>query len=419
MDGLDFASTGGLRSNGTHQYRKTVLMISIDGLRADYLDRGFTPHLFEISQVGLRAKFMRPIFPTLTFPNHWSLLTGLYAESHGIVGNNFWDPVAETSFYYADPKRSWNSSWWYGEPIWETLERAGVKTANLMWIGPPETQGGTSPTFFIPWRDKVPLREKHDQIMEWIDLPLEERPQLILAYEPSLDQAGHSKGPGSKLVNDTLKQVDAFAKDIHSSLAARNLSDIVDVIFVSDHGMADTSHPKWLYLDDFIGMEGLADIDHEDGWPSMGLRFSEHCNATRYLEMLLAAAAENSDKFDVYTHETMPERYHFSENYRIAPIYVVPKLGYALTNRKESVGFFSKGNHGYDNQEPSMHAVFVADGPFVDHIKARRSLRQGIYVMPGFQNVEVKSLVGKLLGVTVSRDSHNGTEGFWEGYLHN
>ncbi|KAJ6627839.1 alkaline-phosphatase-like protein [Mycena sp. CBHHK59/15] len=443
----------GVRSNGTHDFKRTVLIVSIDGLRADYLDRGLTPHLLDISKQGLRAKAMVPIFPvselirvhfrdlftamqTLTFPNHWALMTGLYAESHGIVGNNFWDPASESEFHYNQIQSAWNPSWWFGEPMWETAGKAGIVTANLMWPGPPKTTSGASSTYFIPWKDKVPLKEKLDQIVEWIDLPFQERPQLIMAYEPSLDQAGHKAGPMSALVNKTLVQVDVFAKDLHTVLTARNLTDIVDIVFVSDHGMTDTSHPEMIYMDDILGADGLEAIAHEDGWPSMGLRFAPHANTSALLARLRTAAAATPGKFVVHTHDTMPSRWHFTQNERIAPIYVVPQIGYALTTKAEGDVGMSKGNHGYDNGAPSMHAMFVAHGPFSSVVKAlhqRRSTNlarsflsrpnkgwhstaDDTYVMDAFPNVQIYSLVMRLLGVARPAPT-NGTAAFWDKYF--
>ncbi|KAF9783811.1 alkaline-phosphatase-like protein [Thelephora terrestris] len=172
--GIDSASRvtdpSRLLSNETHDFKRTVLIVSIDGLRADYLDRGFTPHLLDISKEGLRAKFMRPVYPTLTFPNHWSLMSGLYAESHGIVAN-----VCSTI----------PSCGCECDPFIELLGPCQRTRVSLMWPGSPVTRTGAEPTYFIPWRDKVPLGEKLDQIMAWIDLPLEKRPQFISAYEPS------------------------------------------------------------------------------------------------------------------------------------------------------------------------------------------------------------------------------------------
>ncbi|KAH7906182.1 Phosphodiest-domain-containing protein [Hygrophoropsis aurantiaca] len=427
-----------LFSNGTHAFRRTVLLVSIDGLRADYLDRGFTPHLTHLAarDTGIRAEYMRPIFPTLTFPNHWTLMTGLYAESHGVIGNTFYDPVSNDTFHYNVAESAAQAHWWEGEPMWETAERAGVKTANLMWPGPPHTQSGASSTYHVSWKDRVPLSNKLDQLLAWIDLPFEERPQLLLAYEPSLDQAGHATGPGSARVNATLHDIDIFTSSLTHALAARNLSRIVDVVFVSDHGMADTDtrkgHVEWVVLDgpDVLGggteeaenkNAGWDMVTHRDGYPAIGLRFAPQANTTRILERLLAASLasakdtpDGQPKFDVWTaaawdelnanvdelsadadelnanadelnadadesegggngngngntqalSHAMPTRYHFSSHVRISPLWVIPRMGYALTTRADGKQGMTPGNHGYDNNDPSMRAIFVAHGPF-------------------------------------------------------
>ncbi|KAG2344502.1 Phosphodiest-domain-containing protein [Suillus weaverae] len=411
-----------LYSNGTHEFKKTVLMISIDGLRADYLDRGLTPHLLDISREGMRAKYMTPIFPVrILFRNHWTLMTGLYAESHGIIANNFWDPVFQDTFHYARIESAQNSSWWLGESMWETAERAGIVTANLMWPGPWSTSSGVNSTYFLPWENNYALEKKLSNLLEWIDLPLEERPQLILGYEPSLDQAGHATGPMSKAVNMSLAAVDLFARNLTQALGERNLTHIVDIIFVSDHGMTDTSHPTWVYVDEIVGQpwKGVTKVD---GWPSMGLRFAPGTNVTEALERLCEYTLTHPNQFDVPagTVQPMPERYHFSHNYRIAPVWIVPRIGYALTDRTDGEDGMSTGNHGYDNEDPSMRAIFVAHGPFSQGAKAAVVARgegdgKGEYVMPGFQNVEIYNLVMRLLGLDATNTAiNNGTAGFWD-----
>jgi len=296
---------------------------------------------------------------------------------------------------------------------------------------------GVAPTYFVPWRDLVPLKEKHDQLIAWIDLPFEKRPQLLMLYDESVDHAGHGTGPMSALVNRTLHEVDLFVKDLHDSLSSRNVTDIIDIIFVSDHGMTDMSHPELIYMDDILG-EDYSAIEHVDGWPSMGLRFDSNANETRYMGALLDAANANPEKFEVFTHETMPQRYHFSHNERIAPIYVIPKIGYSLTDRKGGGGFMPTGNHGYDNDEPFMHAIFVAHGPFASEINAASHTHRlsrimrgsppcpnsamnwtqgGPHVLDGFQNVEIYNLIVTLLGISDKAAPNNGTEGFWDCYL--
>ncbi|KAG2095131.1 alkaline-phosphatase-like protein [Suillus discolor] len=424
-------STGrdSLYSNGTHEFKKTVLMVSIDGLRADYLDRGLTPHLLDISREGVRAK------------NHWSLMTGLYAESHGIIANNFWDPVFRDTFHFDRVESAQNPSWWLGEPMWETAERAGIITANLMWSECSVINTGA--------QDNYALEKKLSNLLEWIDLPLEERPQLILGYEPSLDHAGHTTGPMSKAVNMSLAAIDLFARNLTQALGERNLTHIVDIIFVSDHGMADMSHPTWIYVDEIVG-ELWKGVTKMDGWPSMGLRFAPGTNVTDALERLCEYTLIHPDQFDVFTTESfptdsgtslvdlnafnygkmsgctvepVPERYHFSHNYRIAPMWIVPRIGYALTDRMGGEGGVPTGNHGYDNEDPLMRAIFVAHGPFSRGAKASvvaRGEGNGTeeYVMPEFQNVEIYNLVMRLLSLDATDiATTNGTAGFWDMFV--
>jgi len=188
-------------------------------------------------------------------------------------------------------------------------------------------------------------------------------------------------------------------------------------------------------MDDILGEEGLNEIAHEDGWPAMGLRFHDNTNVSKYQEALLRASSANPEKFDVYTHETMPQRYHFAHHHRIAPIYVVPKIGYVLTTKEEGDVGMNKGSHGYDNNEVFMQAIFVAHGPFSTttkvHLQRRllsadilsrsldgwHSISDDTYVMSPFRNVEIYNLLIKLLGIDSYAAGNNGTIGFWDQYL--
>ncbi|KAH7884302.1 Phosphodiest-domain-containing protein [Phlebopus sp. FC_14] len=454
-------------SNGTHDFGRTVVLVSIDGFRADYLTRGLTPHLLDICAAGIRAEFMKPIFPVCYFLQVFIFVTGLYAESHGMIGNDFYDPQLGSSFTISDPDSShWR--WWHGEPIWETVQRAGLPAASIMWPGPQTTSSGISPTYYVPFKMTYTPEDRITQVLDWIDLPIEERPRLILVYEPLLDQAGHVAGPESELVNKTLPIVSDFAHAlVHHLHSVRNLSHIVDVIIVSDHGMEDTSKWEMVYVDDILCDDvdasdseqrwpACAGVDHVDGWPSMGLWFKPGVNPTPALSRLIRAS--ESGKFDVYTSATyittatdntddtddtksmlipppptMPERYHYSSSPRLAPVWVIPRLGYALTDRVENGTLMSTGNHGYDNEEPSMRAVFMTQGPFADGVKRhlrrtgggaldRRSETMGRYrdtedecnVLPSFANVELYNLVVRLLGVEHYAAETNGTRGFWD-----
>ncbi|KAG8723235.1 hypothetical protein FRC09_004170 [Ceratobasidium sp. 395] len=463
-------------SNGTHDFRKTVIVMSFDGFRADYLERGLTPHLLATGDSGLRARWMQPAYPALTFPNHWSIMTGLYPESHGIIANDFIDPVTNEHFIYQRTDHSWNASWWGGESMWETARKAGLITANLMWPGPPVTRNGHSPSYFVPFRkDNITLTQKADQILEWIDKPFDGRPQLITMYEPLIDDTGHFDGPDSPGMTQSLMDIDLFAHAIRAGLNQRNLSSIVDVLFVSDHGMAPTHDRKWIYLDDILGEDGANEIEWKIGQPSAGLRFHKGANTTRHLERLYEAASKPPYNFKVYTgtsdvwagvyqpieippslQNPFPDRKHFSpdHNSRIPPIYVVPELGWSVTTHKETDPWYAKGDHGYDNEHPLMRAMFIASGPFTDRVRATvfadpsqsqsavpnrfsRSTPTGyvngtgkppIYVPPRggkngplviehFENKEVYGLVMRLLGIRQWAAQTNGTEGFWDTWF--
>ncbi|KAK4052450.1 hypothetical protein OIV83_002252 [Microbotryomycetes sp. JL201] len=414
--------TSNLRWNGTHWFEPTVILVSLDGVRPDYLEQGVTPHLSEIGRQGLRADFLQPVWPSLTFPNHYTILTGLYPSSHGIVANDFVDPSTGDEFIYTKPEHSWASKWWHGEPQWSTAVKNGKRSAVLMWPGPPMMQDGTRPTYFYPFHNNYAPSKKVLKIADWLDLPLKTRPNLINAYAPEVDQQGHATGPGSSEVTEMLREMDLFARDVFVMLQQRNLTDIVDVIFVSDHGMTSTANERLVFLDDILGKEGFEGIATNEGWPSAGLRFKDHIDSDLMLAKLVNASSQPNSGFRVFTHDTMPQEWHFSGNPRIAPIYVVPDLGWAISDRhdfhvKMNGQYVPLGNHGYDPAEPDMHAIFVAHGPFVRRLKQQRPSNEAV-VIPGFANLEIYDLVMRLIGVPeAKRAPNNGTEGFWDQYL--
>ncbi|KAI5478563.1 type I phosphodiesterase/nucleotide pyrophosphatase/phosphate transferase family protein [Pseudohyphozyma bogoriensis] len=435
---IDPAGRPGKYWNGTHWYDKTVILMSLDGFRADYLEKGFSPFTFNVSRRGLKADYLKPVFPSLTFPNHYSILTGLYPASHGIVANDFYDPAIDQEFIYTNPTHSWQPQWWGGEPIWSTAVKNGFKTGVLMWPGPPKMADGAKPTYWVPFETQFFLR-KLDKIAEWLDMPSQKRPQLMTVYAPEIDQIGHRHGTHSHDIERTLNEMDHFVSGVWDILEARNLTGIVDVIVISDHGMTDTHNERIVFLDDILGEEGFKGIARSEG-----LRFHDHINTTEMQEKLIAAANGSKGGFHVYTPETMPEKWHFAGHERIAPLYVVPHVGWAVSNHEEfdvkmKGTFKPKGNHGYDNDDPSMHAIFVAHGPFAERIKTvdkrKRAAQEEsavtttetstssttpehITTIPGFANLEIYNLVAELLGIPEGmRAPNNGTRGFWQQYL--
>lgn len=425
-------------TNGTHTFRRTVILISLDGAKPSYLDSGLAPHLQFLgtaSPSSRRAQFMKPIFPTLTFPNHWALLTGLHASAHGVVANDFTLTSTGQQFYYTDPQRSWNASWWLGEPLWATVQRAGLSSAVLMWPGPPITSAGAKPSYFQKYSSgpEWNLDGRLRQVLKWIDVAnVDDRPSLVCAYVPDIDQAAHKFGPESKQAVTAVRNVDAFIGKLRKELVEkRNLADVVDIVVVSDHGMTTTSNHKLIFLDELLGPGLYAKVEHRDGWPLAGLRFKGETEAERqeYAHQAYEKlhGAEKGKGFDVFWREDLPTRFHLSSPLvkdRLAPLWMIPKLGWSITTNPEMATFSDGvyapiGNHGYDNGEPDMHAIFVASGPSFsnDTVKAVKSGKTR-WNMNGFENVQVHNLVSRILGVPETvRAPTNGTWSFWDAHL--
>lgn len=398
-------------SNGTHMFAPTTIVISLDGFRADFLNRNLTPTLNAFIRDGVSPRYMLPSFPSLTFPNHFTLATGHYPESHGIVGNTFWDPVVQKEFYYTDPERSMQPEWWNAEPFWVTSEMQGVRTAIHMWPGSEAHLGAIEPAFVDEYNGDELLDRKVQRILGWLDLPgpddddynvNEPRPQLIAAYVPDVDADGHNYGPNSTEIRTTITHADNMLADIFRGVDERNLTKIVNIIVVSDHGMATTDVTRLIQLEDLMD---IALLEHVDGWPLYGLRPFDQSQEMlqRIYDQLLAKSQEEQYQhaFDVYLRDVnMPERYHFSNNPRIAPLWIVPKAGWAVVplsefnvaeGLKNNDVYHPRGLHGYDFEHPLMRAIFVARGPAFPHPK-------GSAIEP-FQNLAVYNIICDSLGI--------------------
>ncbi|WEW58615.1 hypothetical protein PRK78_004083 [Emydomyces testavorans] len=405
-----------LLSNGTALFRPTTIVVSLDGFRADFLTRGLTPTLNQFIAQGISPPYMLPSFPSVTFPNHFTLVTGLYPESHGVVGNTFWDPKLREDFYYTDPTRSMQAKWWNAEPIWATAEKQGVRTAIHMWPGSEAHIGPLEPTYLDKYNGSEKLPIKVDRILHWLDLPGDDddeyrsakgqkRPQFIASYVPNVDSDGHKFGPNSTEIKQTIANADAMLKSLFVGLQDRNLTHIVNVVVVSDHGMATTSTDRLIQLDDLIDLNLIERID---GWPLQGLRPARESDIPRIMSELGSSSKPYKDSIEIYTRENMPERYHFSKSDRIAPIWIIPKTGWAIVKKadfnveeakKKNVTYHPRGIHGYDHEHPLMRSIFVARGPSFPH---KPNSRVNV-----FQNTEVYNIICDTLHI--KPNPNNGT----------
>ncbi|CAG8612926.1 12217_t:CDS:2 [Acaulospora morrowiae] len=387
--------------NGSHDFHSTVLLVSYDGFREDYLERMITPHIAEFIRKGIKAEFMMPSFPSVTFPNHYTIVTGLYPESHGIVGNEFYDPILEDNFIYTSPHQSIDSKWWGGEPLWVTAVKQGQKSGVSQWVGSSSVIKGYRPTYHFPYNSSLTIKDKVSQVMSWLDLPLDERPTFIATYARNVDLEGHRSGPYSVNLNNALTYVDNMTHGLLEGLAQRNLTDIVNVIIVSDHGMAQTIPSNIVKLDNSFDVSKIRPIE---GFPLAGVR---PYNDSDVLDIYLGLKdASYNQPWECFAREEIPERFHFRASLRIAPIFCIPPVGWVLTtNRDFDHHKIPRGTHGYDNLEPEMRGIFFASGPAFKNIT--REMKDN--AVKGFINTEVYNIVAKILDLVPAEN--NGTTG--------
>jgi len=361
-----------------------VILVSIDGFRPDYLQRHDTPALNALAAEGVRAQAMKPSFPTLTFPNHYTLVTGLYPDHHGIVNNRFIDPKTGAAFVYKDRYAAADPAWWGGEPIWVGAERQGVRTATMFWPGSDVAIDGVRPSHWLYYDGSVTSDARVDHLLGWMDLPEGQRARLYTLYFDAVDHESHSHGPDSKEVDGALREVDAAIARLVAGLRARGLYERTDLVIVSDHGAVATSKSLRTYLDDVIP---LADVK-VDNYGILAT-ITPHPGKESEIETALLAPHPH---MTCWRKQDLPARLHYGSNPRLPPLLCMAALGGNITEHayENKGGHFSAGEHGYDNDEPAMQALFLARGP---------DFRHGL-VVPEFDNVDVYPLLTHLLHIT-------------------
>lgn len=363
----------------------TVILISFDGFRWDYPERTATPNLHELIETGVRAKGLIPSFPTKTFANHYTIVTGLYPENHGIVSNSFYDKEFDETFSYKKPERVTESRWWGGEPIWVTAEKQGIIAATYFWPGSEATIKGYAPTYTKVYDGRIPDPSRVDQVLAWLDLPIEKRPQLITLYFSHADDVGHKVNPDSDAILPAIAHLDSMTGRLIAGLKQRGLFDKVHIIIVSDHGMAATSRDRMVFLDDYLDMQSV-DVIYES--PIFSVRGKTIPDSIVYKKLFNA-----NPHMLIYTRASMPEKFHYSKSIRIGPVFGVMTEGWSVTTRKkfnESPNWDFGGTHGYDNSLQSMQGIFIAHGPKLEHDK----------VIEPMANIHIYNLMAYLLGLT-------------------
>jgi predicted AlkP superfamily pyrophosphatase or phosphodiesterase len=365
--------------------RPTVLLVSIDGFRYDYFGKTSTPNLDSIMDRGVRARYMIPSFPTKTFPNHYTIVTGLYPAHHGIIANNMWDDSIHAQFKMSDRKQVQDARWWGGEPIWVTAQKAGQKTAPFYWPGSEAAEEGILPTYNEPYDDKhrTSYEYRVNRILSWLDLPVDQRPTFLTLYFEDVDEKGHDYGPDSPQLLAAIGEVDTALGHLLDGLRSRKIDDRINIIVLSDHGMAACSRDRVLMMDDYVKESDVIVVDTN---PVLAVKAKDGNNAA------LVDQLKRAPHLTVYTPDTVPKRLHFSDNSRITPVIAVADTGWKISSNADTAKHPNRkygGDHGYDNAAPEMRAIFVAAGPA---FKSHRTI-------DAFPNIDVYDLLSHLLNV--------------------
>jgi predicted AlkP superfamily pyrophosphatase or phosphodiesterase len=362
-----------------------VILVSLDGFRYDYAKRYHAEHLLALAAEGASApEGMLPSYPSITFPNHYTIVTGLYPEHHGIVANSFYDPARKETYSYHDSKSVGDGTWYGGTPLWVLAEQQGMRSASFFWVGSEADVQGVRPTYYLKFDGSFPNPKRVAQVLAWLQLPAEQRPHMITLYFSDSDTAGHRFGPDSPQVEAAVHELDSEIGKLMDGLKEIKLP--VDLIVLADHGMVKVDGPL-IHLDQlgldsslFSTIVGLCVYPKSDA------------DAQKAYEAL----SGKSDKFAVYRRASVPAYLHFDSNPREGDPVIVPNGPYFVTAVADPNGQERPpaGAHGYDvTRMPEMKALFVAAGP---------DIRKGVDLQP-FENVNVYPLIARILGLDITQ----------------
>ena len=363
----------------------TVILISLDGFRWDYLSKTDTPNLDILVENGVISESLIPVFPSKTFPNHLSIVTGCYPENHGILSNNMYDQEWDAEYYIgenSDPVK--DGRWYDAEPIWVTAEKQGKLTGTYFWPGSEAEINGTRPSYYGVYDGNISREDRVQKILEWIDLPKQSRPVFMTLYFSDVDSWGHNIGPDAIGMNSIIKEIDESIGLLVSGLNKREILDNINIIITSDHGMAGLSRDRVIFLDDYININDVRMVD----WSPVAMILPEDDSIVSTYSALYDAHPQMS----VFKKEDVPARLHFNNHRRIPPIICIAADGWSISDRDyfdENPYSFTGGTHGYEPINKSMHGIFIASGP---------ELKRGLTI-ESFSNIHIYEVIAHILDI--------------------
>lgn len=372
---LALLSCVGSKKSETKPY---LVVLSMDGCRWDYPMMYDMPTLDSIAAIGVQS-VIQPSFPTKTFPNHYTLATGLYPSNSGIVLNTFYNPEIDRKYKISDRTAVEDSRFYNGEPFWVTAEKQGVTSAAYFWVGSETKIKEVQPSIWKKYNSNTTPLQIADSVISWLQLPEADRPHLVSMYFDEPDHKGHTYGPNSVEVKEKVESLDAVLSYFCKQLNQLDIADQVNFIITSDHGMGEISREKMILLDQYLEADELEGVYGSN--PMYLLEPAKGKLESVYNKL------QNIEGLTVWKKEDVPERLHYSDNPCISSLVVVVEQGWSLFHSNPTYAF--GGTHGYDNSNPDMNAIFYAFGP---------AFKQG-YVHPTFANVNFYSIVTAVMNL--------------------
>lgn len=378
------------RENSEAQYKKPyVILISADGFRYDFTERYDAKHLKALAAKGIRAEYMTPSFPSVTFPNHYSIVTGLYPSHHGLVDNSYIDVPTGAFYNMGNKKMVAEGKWYGGTPLWVLAEQQKMIAASFYWVASEAAIQGIKPTYHYIYNEKIPIGTRINTVKNWLSLPEEKRPHLITFYFPEVDHDAHDFGPEDPRVKKSVQFIDSSIQALQATLAPLNLP--INYIFVSDHGMTEVDHLNPMGLPTAIDTASFR-VPWGDALLHLYAKDPSKIEPTYQ-------ALKKDTSITVYKLAETPPNWHYKKSddwhNRLGDLIVVPHLPKVFNLSKSKT---TKGKHGFDNYLPSMRASFMAWGP---------AFKKG-ELIKGFENVHVYPLVAKILGLQYNESAIDG-----------
>lgn len=365
-----------------------LLLVSFDGFRVDYLSKTDTPNFDYLIENGVVSEGLIPVFPTKTFPNYYAIATGLYPENNGIIGNSMYDPDLDAKYSLGNREAVENPDWYLGEPIWNTVEKAGKKAGTMFWVGSEAPIQNMRPTHWKSYDGNMPKEARIDSVLKWMTdstSPVD----LGTLYYSFVDSEGHRHGPNSPEVISAIEKADSLVGYLMKELTRLDPENKINILLVSDHGMTELSPNRKVVLDNYINTD---DIEIISGSPTVMFNVTKGKEESIYNSL-----KANEEHFLIYKKEDIPDRFNLKNNKRVPEFLMIAEDGYTINTQsyfdRRGENYPSGGAHGFDNENKKMDALFIAHGKvFKNNYKIGR-----------VENIHLYALMANILNITPAK----------------